>query len=125
MKPRQIFSITVVLLLASVLTAQDGPQKGTIKKIDADKSTLTLNADGKDIVAIATDDTKFFNVKGDNLKERLQSFKVGVNVNFRVLAKDNKNYLDGLALLGAGGDKGGKKGQPFVKVDSSKLVPID
>src|SRR5439155_22307857 len=100
-------------------------RQGKIAAVDLDKLTVTIKADGKDIEAIATEDTKFFNVKGNDLKERLQAFKVGVDVNFRIRSKDNKNYLDGLAALGAGGDKGGKKGQPFVKVDSSKLVPLN
>jgi hypothetical protein len=207
MKPWRIFGVVGLLLLAGVLYAQDGPQKATIKKVDADTSTLTLSADGKDLVvkvtadtkvmdaagkqidepfkdkvfkaganivfkadgdtllgiriggdakqgkqpagaairqgkiaaidldkltltfkadgkdveAIATDDTKFFNIQGKDLKERLQALKVGADVNFRVLTKDGKNYLDGVASLGAGAGKQ----PPLVKVDSSKLVPLN
>lgn len=204
MKPWRIYSIVALVLLAGVLLAQDGPQKAIIKKVDADKSTLTLTADGKDVVvkvtpdtkiidvsgkqsddpfkdgvfkvgasilfkadgdtlvgirvggdakqgkqpggirqgkiaaidldklivtikadgkdieAIATDDTKFFNVQGKDLKERLQTLKTGADINFRILSKDGKNYLDGIASLAAAG-----KGPPLIKVDSSKLAPID
>jgi hypothetical protein len=210
MKAWRIFGVVGVVLLAGVLSAQDGPQKGTIKKIDADKNTLTLTADGKDVVvkvtaetrvmdaagqraaepfkvfkvgaaiffradgdsligirilgdakqgkgdgkkldirkakiaavdldkltvtlkadgkdieATATDETRFIDVKGETVKERLQNFKVGADVNYVLSQKDGKNYLFGLALLPAGKAPDGKKAPVFVKVDSSKLVPIN
>jgi len=202
MKSWRIFGVVSLVFLAGVLSAQDGPQKGTIKKVDADKNTLTLTADGKDLVvkvttetkvmdaagkqieepfkdkvfkaganilfkvdgdtllgiriggdakqppsgirvgkigaidldkltvtfktpdkdieAIATEQTQFFEAKGNNIKERLQNFKVGAEVNFLVQQKDGKNYLAGIRALGAAG-----KQPPVVKVDSSKLVPLN
>jgi Cu/Ag efflux protein CusF len=208
MKPWRIFGVVGLVLLAGVLSAQDSPQKGTIKKVDADRSILTITADGKDLVvkvaaetkvmdakgkqiiepfkdnvfkagtsvlfktdgdtlvgirvggdakqdkgsgkqpgnirqgkitaidldkltvtfktpdndidAIVTEQTQFFEVKGKDLKECLQAFKVGAEVNYVVQPKNGKNYLVGIRALGAGG-----KGPPFVKVDSSKLVPLN
>ncbi|MBI3823754.1 MAG: hypothetical protein HY289_13880 [Planctomycetes bacterium] len=200
----RILGVVSLFLLAGSLFAQDRPQQGTIKKIDADKSTLTLTADGKDVVAkvapdtkvvdasgsqidepfkknvfkvgaavvfkvdgdtlvgirinpeakgkqpggripqgkiaaidldkltitfktadkdveaAATEQTNFFEVKGDSVKDRLKAFKVGAEVNYVVQQKDGKNVLVAIRALGAGG-----KQPPPVKVDSSKLVPID
>jgi hypothetical protein len=132
MRPWRIFGVVGLVLLAGVLSAQDSPQdngggkqpgpvrQGKIGAIDLDKLTVTFKAPDKDIDAIATEQTLFFEVKGKDLKERLQAFKVGAEVNYVVQPKDGKTYLVGIRALGAAG-----KGPPFVKVDSSKLVPLN
>ncbi|MBI1832724.1 MAG: hypothetical protein HYR84_14885 [Planctomycetes bacterium] len=203
MRLQRFIGIVAILLLVGVVGAQDGPQKGVIKKIDADKSTLTLSADGKDVLvkvtpetrvmdaagrqiaepfknnafkvganivfradgdtllgirvgddakspakggiqqgkiaaihlnrlsitfkasdkdieATATEQTNFFDVKGADVKERLQTFKVGAEVNFLIQVRDGKNVLVGIRALGA-------KGKPpaLVKFGASGLVPLD
>jgi Cu/Ag efflux protein CusF len=212
MKLVRIVAVACLVLLAGVLSAQDGPQKGTIKKVDADKGTLTLAADGKDLVVkvtaetrvmdtagksiddpfknnvfkpgaailfkadgdtlvgirigdpnqakgdgkqlpgpvrqgkivkidpdaltitvkadgkdldlVMTEETRVLDRQGKTLKEKLQGFKPDAEVNFVVEKKDGKEYLFGIRLLDGKGEKG-KGPQPFVKVDSSKLIPID
>lgn len=77
MKPWRTFGVVGLVLLAGVLSAQDGPQKGTIKKIDADKSTLTLGAAGKGTPLVKVDSSKLvpLNELGD--KEYKNGFKGG------------------------------------------------
>ncbi len=117
MKPSRIFGVVGLVLLAGVLSAQNSPQKGTIRKIDADKGTLTIAADGKDVVVKVTAETKVMNANGKQITEPFKDnvFKAGTSVLF----KTDGDTLVGIRALGAGG-----KGPPFVKVDSSKLVPL-
>jgi hypothetical protein len=118
MKPWRIFGIVGLVLLASVLSGQDGPQKGVIKKVDADKSTLTLTADGKDLIVKVTAKTKVMDANDMQIADPFkdQRFKPGTPIFF----KADGDTLVGIRALGAGG-----KGPPFVKVDSSKLVPLN
>ena len=117
MRPWRIFGVVGLVLLAGVLSAQDSPQKGTVKKIDPEKGTLTIAADGKDVVVKVTAETKVMNAKGKQITEPFKDndFKAGTSVLF----KTDGDTLVGIRALGAGG-----KGPPFVKVDSSKLVPL-
>jgi Cu/Ag efflux protein CusF len=136
MKPMRALSLFGIVLLAGILSAQDSPQKGAnadkkngggqvrmakIAKIDRDKMTITLNVQGKDLDLIMTEKTQVLDAKGDNLKERLQGFKIGADVFFKAEQKDGRGYLFGIKLAGGGG----KGRPPFVKVDSSKLVPLN
>lgn len=102
-------------------------QRGKLVKIDLDKLAVTLEKDGKNIEAVADDKTLFFEAKGDSVKEKLATFKAGADVNFVVESRDGKNYLFGMKLFQDGAKKeGDKKGTPpLIKVDSSKLIPID
>ena len=129
-----------LLLLTAVLSAQDGtlvgirvqaapgaqPGKGEIRRgkigsIDVDKLTITLKVDGKDLDLAMTEDTQVLERTGKTLKERLQGFKPGADVQFRARQKDGKDYLAGIRLA----DGKGAGQPPFVKVDSSGLVPLN
>ncbi len=101
---------------------KDGPQRGKLVKIDLDKLTVTIKSGDKEIEAVAHEKTLFFEAKGDSVKEKLASFKAGAEVQFVVRSMDGKNQLVGMRLFKEGEKKGGP---PLVKVDSSKLVPIN
>jgi Cu/Ag efflux protein CusF len=104
-----------------------GIQRGKLVKIDLDKLTVTLKSGDKEIEAVAHEKTLFFEAKGDSVKEKLAIFKVGADVNFVVRDKDGKNELVGIRLFQEGPKKDGDKKAPppLVKVDSSKLVPLN
>jgi hypothetical protein len=108
---------------------KEGPniQRGKLVKIDLDKLTVTLKAGDKEVEAVAHEKTLFFEAKGDSVKEKLATFKAGAEVQFVVRPMDGKNTLVGMRLFQEGPKKDGdKKGPPpFVKVDSSKLVPLN
>lgn len=89
-------------------------QRGTLVKIDLDKLIVTLKAGDKEIEAVATDNTQFPNIRPDMVKEKLAKFKPGADVQFMIQTKDGKNYLAGMRRMPV-----------LVKVDASKLVPID
>jgi hypothetical protein len=133
MKPLRLLAIVVIAFLVGTLTAQDGAkqpkggvQRGKLVNIDRDKLMVTLDQDGKKIEAVADDETRFFEAKGESVKEKLATFKAGADVNFVVQNKNGKNYLFGIKLIGEGVKKeAGKQPPKLVKVDSSKLLPID
>ena len=43
-----IASLTVLVLVAGVAPAQDGPRRGTIKKVDADNGVVVIHANNQD-----------------------------------------------------------------------------
>src|SRR5262249_11185405 len=100
------------------LVAQEGGQRGTLKKIDLDKMLLTLSSGGKEYELALTEQTQVLGAAGKNLKERLQGFKEGSEVFFKVGKQDGKEVLVGLKL--AGDDRPAQ--QP--KVDTSQLQPL-
>ncbi|MSU78611.1 MAG: hypothetical protein EXS16_11030 [Gemmataceae bacterium] len=113
----------LIFLATAALAQQPTPgkiQRGTLVSVDAEKLRVTVKANDKEIVATADEQTRFFEAKGANAKEKLQSFKAGVEVMFVIQPKDGKNYLFGLRLADAG-----KPGNPLAKFDSSKLLPIN
>ena len=120
MKTWRIFGIVGLVLLASVLPGQDGPQKGTIKKVDADNRTFTLTADGKDLIVKVTAKTKVMDANNMQIADPFkdQRFKPGTPIFFKA---------DGDTLLGirvGAGAGGGKQPQPG-EIKLAKIVKID
>lgn len=117
---RRFLLLTVLCLTAPVL-AQDGSiQKAKIRKVDADKGVITLVVGDKDLELQASDQTKFLNVPGQNLKERL-SFKglaEGTAVQFIGARKDGQTMLMALRIADSNSPAA------RVKVDTSKLKPL-
>jgi hypothetical protein len=93
-----------------------GIQRGTLKKLDLDKMSITLTVDGKDHTYGLTEETKVLDAPGQTLKEKLQGFKVGAEVFFKPQKQDGKEVLFGIKLAG------GPAAQP--KVDTSHLKPL-
>src|SRR5262245_27389052 len=123
---KRVLAFAPVFLIASLVAAQQpGPQRGKIVAVDVDKRIVKLKADGKDIEVNIVEQTKL-DAKGDSLAEKLASFKAGADVQFIFREKDGKNYLVGMRPFpDAGKNDAGKKPPQLVKVDSSKLLPID
>src|SRR6266404_171109 len=98
---RSLISVVIgILFLAEVLPAQEGIQRGTLKKIDLDRGVLTLTVAGKDQDFLLTEQTQVPGTSGKDLKERLQGFKEGAEVFFKSGRKDGKDYLLGLKAVG-------------------------
>jgi hypothetical protein len=107
--------------LALSLPAQGGIQKGKLKKVDADKGTVTITVDGKDHDFAIVEETRIMGPGGAVLKDRLKDkrFKEGAPVRFKPGKKDGKTVLVGLQLVGDNPIQ-----RPPDKVDLSKLVPL-
>jgi hypothetical protein len=108
---------------AAALCAQDGPQRATIKSIDADGNTVTLTVGTQDRTFHVTRDTKLKGTDSRDLDKRLRSpeLKAGVAVMFLAREANGKQLLVGMRLQGPGGRAAPP---PLVKVDSSKLKPL-
>ena len=91
---------------ATVLCAQDGPQKATIKKIDAEKNTVTLTVGGQDRTYQVSPETMLKGADRRDLARRLQSptLKPGAAVMFMARDADGKQMLVGMMLQGTSGD---------------------
>jgi Cu/Ag efflux protein CusF len=121
MKVSRLFGLIGIILVAGFVSAQDGTQRGKIVKLDLDANTITLKVgDGKEREAHLTEQTQVFEAKGATRKEKLQSFKVGAEVRFRIVEKDGKNFLFGIAPFI-------DKQQPPApaKTDLTKLIPLN
>ena len=112
---RLLACAAILVITSSVAAQQPKIQRSQIAKIDLDNLVVTLKVGDRNVEAIATKETQFFESKDKDIATSLQNFKVGAEVQF-ALRKDGKNYLVGLRLFS-------KIVQP--KFDSSKLVPID
>ena len=124
--PRRLFPLAAIALalLAGGGAAQDGPQKGVIKKVDLANDTIVVAVDGKDITLQVRADTKLVSADNQELTERLESpdLKVGLPVVFRAQGDDGKQVLRGLRLLGdAANAKGGKPGG----IEKGKIKKLD
>ena len=95
-----ISAVAVLLLLAGGVQAQ---QKGTIKAVDADKNTITLSVDGKEMTFKVTPETMMQDAAQKPLEQRLQApqLKSGAPVMFLAEGKEEGSPLRGLRLLGA------------------------
>jgi Cu/Ag efflux protein CusF/lysophospholipase L1-like esterase len=114
---------TIALALGGLVAlAQNDIQKGKIKKVDADKGTVTVAAGGgKDVELTVMENTRFMGADGNMIKDGLghKGFKEGALVMFKVVNQGDKALLVGVRLVGPGA-----AGQPIPKVDTSKLKPL-
>ena len=110
------------LVVAGVSYAQpDGILKGTVKKIDAEKRTITITHDGKDRVFQIVEQTRFFGAEDKDIKGRIATIKEGAKVFFRPTRKDDREVLAGIKL------DDGTPAQPAAtvrKVDVATLKPL-
>jgi Cu/Ag efflux protein CusF len=116
---RLIIFAAILAFSSSAAAQQPKIQRGKIAKLDLDNAIVTLKAGDKDLEAIATKETQFFESKDKDVTTSLQKFKVGAEVQFALREKDGKNYLIGLRLFEQA------KQPAFPMVDTSKLIPID
>jgi hypothetical protein len=100
------------------LSAQEGIQRGKVKKVDAAKGAITITVDGKDLDFTLAEDARIMDAAGKPAKDGLkhEGFKPGAAVMFKAGEKDGKTVLVGLRL---GGD-----GQAPPPVDMSRVKPL-
>jgi hypothetical protein len=120
--------IGIVLVGSGLLLAQQGPQRATIKKVDAEKGTVTLTVDGKDREFRVMDKTRLVDDAGKDIGERLKDkrLKPGVAVMFLVRPDSDPPTLMGMKLGGnrpGPGGGPGRKGERITK-DTSHLKPL-
>ncbi len=115
--------IVVVALLACGVAAlaQDGIQKGKIKKVDPAKGVLTVSGGAKDVELTVVENTRFMGADGKPVPDGLRNpaFKEGVPVMFKTKNVGDKTLLIGVKLVGPG-----SVGPSIAKLDTSSLKPL-
>lgn len=113
-------AIAGFLLCAAALLAQEGIERGKIKKVDPGKGTLVITVEGKDRTVAVQKGTLYMDEKNQPIKERLadKRFKAGVGVMFKSAQKGGKDLLIGVRLM-----PNPPGGQP-PKVDLAALKPL-
>ena len=99
-------------------------RRAKIKKLDLEKMSITLVADGKDHELGLSEETQVLGATGKELKERLKDFKEGSDVQFQAAMRDGKPVLRAIRLADASAP--GRPGDPAARTspDSSKLKPL-
>jgi hypothetical protein len=119
-------TVLVGLRLGGAVGARPGPGqgilRGKIKKLDLDRMTLTVTADGKDHDLLLTDETRVLDGRGKDLKERLEGYKEGVEIFFKPETRDGKEVAAGLKRVDS--DNPPTQRPTLVKVDTSKLKSL-
>jgi hypothetical protein len=110
-----LWGVATLLIAAAVAAAQNAPQQGKFKEFDADKTIVTITADGKDRELLLTDDTRMPDVPPKEVKERLKTFKEGADIMFLAATKDGKDVLVGIKRV---------EDDLPPKVDSSAFKPL-
>ncbi len=115
-----------LMLFAAALGAQEGLRKGSIKKVDAAKGTLTITADGKDHELRVTPQTRLMGLGDKELAQGLKSAQLrpGAAVFFKAETRDGKDVLAGLKLVGAGA-RPGEGGPGAIRQGKVKKLDLD
>jgi hypothetical protein len=108
------------LLCGTALLAQEGIQRGKIKKVDADKGTIVITSEGKDRVIAVPKDARFMDEAGKPIEGRLtdKRLKPGAAVMFKSARRDGREVLIGVKL------GQGPLAAPPPKVDLSAFKPL-
>jgi hypothetical protein len=116
---RHLLAVLLFVLVGAAPAQPDGIEKGKVKKIDADKLTITITQDGKDRTFLVDDDTRVIGAEGKDIKQRLKTLKEGTEVQFKPTRKGDKDVLVGIKAADA------KAPPPTIeKVDTSKLKAL-
>jgi Cu/Ag efflux protein CusF len=116
--------LLALFLFIAGAAAQNDIQRGKIKKIDADKSSVTITVDGKDRELSVVEQTRVVG-EGDlrgmkGIKEA--GFKEGSAVMFKEETRNGKDVLVGMRLAAAGASPANRPAPS--KFDTSKLTPL-
>jgi hypothetical protein len=126
MTGRLIGALLGVLLLVSASRGQSDLQRGKLKKVDADKRTITITIDGRDRDFLVTDDTHVVGAASERIERPFEdkSLAAGTAVVFKAGEKDGKAVLVGLKVGGPGGTPGGGdiRRAKLKKIDLDKRV---
>jgi hypothetical protein len=92
--------VALFVLSVGLVMAADKEAKGTIKKVDADKGTITVTVDGKDQDFMIGADAKIVDAAGADLKDRLKAadLKAGAKVTVTCTTKDGKDVCTKVQL---------------------------
>jgi hypothetical protein len=114
-------ALGLVVLAAPVLAQKEGPERGKIKKNDADKGVVTITVAGADRDFTVVKDTRFMDDAGKPMTDRLRDkrLKEGVTVMFLARERDGKQVLLGMRLPARGGAVGER-----INFDTSKMKPL-
>jgi hypothetical protein len=115
-----IWATLVLVVCALAVQAQQGIQQGKIKKVDPDRSGLTITVEGQDRDFMLTPNTRVMGADGKPVPVNLADprFKAGAAVMFKAVERDGKNVLIGLRFGGP------IQPEPPPKVDTSHLRPL-
>src|SRR5436305_10951193 len=107
---RRTFLMLTLCLVACVLLAQEGPQRGRIKKFDTEKGTVTIStADGKEVEASIVPETQFRNADNGKVAQiREKGLPAGTNIMFKTRQDGGKVVLEGIRVP----DQAAGGGQP-------------
>jgi hypothetical protein len=126
MTRRLVGALLGVLFLVSASHGQTDLQRGKIKKVDADKRTITITIDGRDRDFLVTDDTHVVGAASERIERPFEdkSLVAGTVVVFKEGEKDGKAVLIGLKAGGPGGTPGGGdiRRAKLKKIDLDKKV---
>jgi Cu/Ag efflux protein CusF len=117
-----------VCLLAAVCVAsalaQDGIQRGMVKKVDVDKGIITITSGGMDEEFAVTKQTRIINPADPAEPKGIREagLKPGVQVMFKAAERDGKKVLIGLRI---GVPDGPAKGKPGGDIRQAKIEKID
>jgi hypothetical protein len=105
MRSALVTAFVVSLALASALCGQEGPQRGKLKKFDAEKGVVTITAaDGRDVECAIVPQTMFRDANNNDIVNfREKGLPTGTNVMFRAEERGGRMVLVGLRLPPAGG----------------------
>jgi hypothetical protein len=100
------------------LAAQEGPQRGTLQKVDAAKGVVIIRVDGKDLELTVTSDTKLVDPENQDVAKRLEDprYKAGAAVVFKADGK----ALQGMKLTGGAGQP-----QPGGNIQRGTIKKLD
>jgi hypothetical protein len=110
-------SFAVIALFLGVLAAwpteaQDF-RRGMLKKLDIERRTVVVTIDGTDHELTLTEDTQVPGGHGRNFTEKFRAFREGSGVEFKALAREGRQIVQGIRPAEAGreaharGNKGG------------------
>jgi Cu/Ag efflux protein CusF len=94
-----------VVILVPPVPAQEGIQRGKIKRIDTAKGVITISTDGRDQELFVTQRTRIVGVTNQESTKGIndEDLKEGAEVMFKAVEKDGRNVLLGLKIRGAAG----------------------
>jgi hypothetical protein len=129
----RVIAASVVCFVISIpgVQAQERPQRGTIKKLDAAKGTITITVNGKDRDFLVTEKTNIWDTTFKKIEDGLKDkrFRAGAEVMFKV--SDEAGVLVGLKLGGPPERSGaGSRPNPrdnnlqaaIKKIDAAKMI---
>jgi SAM-dependent methyltransferase len=120
MSRKPVLVVAALVFFGVALSAQDSPQQGRIKKVDAAKGVITLTVGDKDQDVQVTEQTRLPDLPGATVQERLsnKALTEGTRVMFKVVMRDGQAVLLGLRLQPAA-----NRPAP-ARVDTGRLKPL-